>query len=133
VDPAVLERLGIAGPVAAFEVDLSLLLGGERSERRIRPLSRFPASSIDLAVVVDDAVAAGAVAATLRAAGGELCESVHLFDVFRAEAIGPGRRSLAFALRFRAPDRTLTDAEVATLRQSCIDAVAATHGATLRA
>ena len=55
-----------------------------------------------------------------------------LFDVFRSDALGAGRRSLAFALRFRAPDRTLTDAEVAALRQRAIDAVVAAHGAELR-
>ena len=54
------------------------------------------------------------------------------FDEFRSSQLGPGRRSLAFALRFRAPDRTLTDAEVADARAACIDAVVATHGAVLR-
>ena len=54
------------------------------------------------------------------------------FDEFRSEALGPGRRSLAFALRFRAPDRTLTDADIAELRQAAIDAVIAAHDAELR-
>jgi phenylalanyl-tRNA synthetase beta chain len=57
---------------------------------------------------------------------------VRAFDEFRSDALGPGRRSLAFALRFRAPDRTLTDAEIAGLRQSAIDAVVGAHGAELR-
>jgi len=56
-----------------------------------------------------------------------------VFDTFRSEAIGPGRVSVAFALRFRSPDRTLTDTEVAALRQAAIDAVVAAHGAELRA
>ena len=68
----------------------------------------------------------------MRAAGGELLEDVALFDVFRAESLGGGRKSLAFSLRFRAPDRTLTDAEIAELRTAAIDAVTSTHGATLR-
>ena len=62
----------------------------------------------------------------------ELLESVRTFDEFRSEQLGEGRRSLAFALRFRAPDRTLTDAEIAEVRQRCIDAVTAAHAATLR-
>ena len=75
---------------------------------------------------------AGAVLRTLREAGGELLESVRLFDVFRSEALGAGKVSLAFALKFRAPDRTLTDAEVGELRQQCIDAVVSAFGAELR-
>jgi phenylalanyl-tRNA synthetase beta chain len=68
----------------------------------------------------------------LRTAAGELLEDVSLFDVFRAEALGAGRKSLTFALRFRAPDRTLTDAEVASVRARTIDAVVSAHSAELR-
>jgi phenylalanyl-tRNA synthetase beta chain len=57
---------------------------------------------------------------------------VRLFDVFRSDALGPNKKSLAFGLRFRAPDRTLTDEEVGGLRQRCIDAMAKEHGASLR-
>jgi phenylalanyl-tRNA synthetase beta chain len=72
------------------------------------------------------------VEATLRDAVGELLEHVQLFDVFRSDALGPGKVSLAFSLRFRAPDRTLTDDEVGRLRQTAIDAVKTAHGAELR-
>jgi phenylalanyl-tRNA synthetase beta chain len=95
-------------------------------------VSRYPASSIDLAFVVSDSVPAGDIMRTLRAAGGELLEQVSVFDTFRSDAIGPGRVSLAFSLQFRAPDRTLTDGEVAGLRRQAIDAVVAAHGAELR-
>ena len=61
-----------------------------------------------------------------------LLEDVRLFDVFRSDALGPNKKSLAFGLRFRAPDRTLTDEEVGGLRQRCIDAMAKKHGAGLR-
>jgi len=77
-------------------------------------------------------VPAGAIAATLRTVIGDLLEDVRAFDVFRSDALGERRRSLAFALRLRAPDRTLTDTEVGELRQRAIDAVAAAHGAELR-
>ena len=96
-------------------------------------MSRFPASTIDLAFVLDDTVPAGAVQATLAATGGALLESVRCFDVFRSDALGPNKVSVAFALRFRAPDRTLTDEEVGALRQAGIDAVAAAFAAELRA
>ena len=88
---------------------------------------------VDLAFVLDVAVPAGAVSTTLRTAAGDLLEDVRVFDDFRSDAFGSERRSLAFGLRFRAPDRTLTDEEVAVLRQGCIDAVIREHGASLRA
>ena len=116
----------------ALEVDLGALLGATRRSILVRSVSRFPSSSIDLAFVVGDAVPAGDVLRTLREAGGELLEDVSIFDTFRSDAIGPGRVSLAFSLRFRAPDRTLTDAEVADLRARLIDAVVRAHGAELR-
>jgi phenylalanyl-tRNA synthetase beta chain len=118
--------------MSACELDVDLLLAGTRREAAARTVSRFPASSIDLAFVVDEQVAAGDVERTLRETGGELLESLRLFDVFRSDTLGANRRSLAFTLRFRAPDRTLTDDDVARLRQRCIDAVVRAHGAELR-
>jgi phenylalanyl-tRNA synthetase beta chain len=133
IDPAVRARLGLAGPVAALEVNLSRLLDATRKERRAVTPSRYPASGIDLAFVLDESIPAGAARQTLAAAAGDLLEDVRLFDVFRSEALGPNKKSLAFGLRFRAPDRTLTDEEVGGLRQRLIDAMAKGHGASLRA
>ena len=96
-----------------------------------RPVSRFPSTDVDLALVVPDEVPAAAVAGALGGAGGALLESVELFDVFRGTTVGEGRRSLAFRLRFCALDRTLTDAEVGELRLACIEAASAV-GAVLR-
>jgi phenylalanyl-tRNA synthetase beta chain len=132
VDPGVLERLGIGVGVAAFEVNLSQVLAARRRERHFQAPSRLPASTIDLAFVVDESIPAGAAERTLREAAGPLCEEVRIFDVFRSPSLGEGRKSLAFALRFRAHDRTLTDEEVGALRQACIEAMAKAHGATLR-
>jgi phenylalanyl-tRNA synthetase beta chain len=132
VDRDVLEALALPGPVVACELDVDALLAAPRVTRTSHPVSRFPASAIDLAFVVSDDVPAGSVARTLREAGGDALESVRVFDVFRSDALGPGRVSLAFALAFRAADHTLTDAEVGVLRQGCIDAVLAAHGAELR-
>jgi phenylalanyl-tRNA synthetase beta chain len=130
--PQVARAHGIDDPVAGLELDLDRLVAGTRRDAAYTPVSRFPASNIDLAFVVDNAVPAGAVRATLEAVGGELLEDIRLFDVFRSPALGELRRSLAFTLRFRAPDRTLTDEEVAGLRQRAIDAVVRAHGAELR-
>ncbi|HEY4396658.1 MAG TPA: phenylalanine--tRNA ligase subunit beta, partial [Acidimicrobiia bacterium] len=132
LDSAMLRALELTPPVVGFEVDLDRLLDARRRDRTYRPLSPYPPSTIDLAFVVNEGVAAGAVTATLRAAAGDLLEEVRLFDVFRADALGEGRKSLAFALRFRAPDRTLTDDEVGEIRRRCVDAVVREHHAELR-
>jgi phenylalanyl-tRNA synthetase beta chain len=121
--------------VGWLEVDLGLLLDEAVVPRRVTAggaVSRFPSSDIDLAFVVADRHPADAVAATLRAAGGDLLESVRLFDVYRGAGIDEGARSLAYRLRFCSPERTLTDEEVGALRTCCIQAVEGEFGATLR-
>ena len=132
VAPAVADALGFDGPVVAAELALDTLLDAARRDRTFRAPSRFPASAVDLAFVLADTVPAADVIRTLRTATGDSLEDIHLFDVFVADSFGAGRRSLAFTLRFRAPDRTLTDADVAVLRRAAIDAVVAAHGAELR-
>jgi phenylalanyl-tRNA synthetase beta chain len=144
IDPAVAARFDLtrasgtgtaARRVGWLEVDLGLLFDEEKVPRRITvggAVSRFPSSDIDLAFVVDDRYPADAVAEALRAAGGDLLESVRLFDVYRGTGIDEGSRSLAYRLRFCADDRTLTDEEVGGLRRGCIEAVATGFGATLR-
>ena len=136
VDPDVLEELGLdvgRGRVGWLEVDLDRLLNdAPRRAELLTAVSRFPSSDVDLAFVVDEAVPAGAVERTLRDAGGELLESVALFDVYRGPGTPEGTRSLAYHLRFCAPDRTLTDQDVAELRARCIAAVDQAHGAQLR-
>jgi phenylalanyl-tRNA synthetase beta chain len=144
VDSAVAERFDLTRPsggattprrVGWLEVDLGVLLDEEKVPRRSTiggAVSRFPSSDIDLAFVVGDEHPADAVAGALRTAGGELLESVHLFDVYRGTGIDDGARSLAYRLRFCADDRTLTDEEVGALRASCIAAVTEEFGAVLR-
>jgi phenylalanyl-tRNA synthetase beta chain len=132
VAPEVLAALGLDAPVVAAELVLDTLLDAARRDRTFRAPSRFPPSTVDLAFVLADTVATADVLTTLRSAVGDALEDVHLFDVFTSDTFGPGRRSLAFALRFRVGDRTLTDAAVAELRQRAIDAVLAAHDAELR-
>lgn len=128
----VVESYGLVAPVVGFEVDAGALIAAARRDRFVTPVSPFPAATFDLAFVVDDRVPAAAVEATLSGALGERAESVRLFDVFRSESLGEGRVSLAFAIRLRAVDRTLTDADVAAARASAIHAVERAHAATLR-
>jgi phenylalanyl-tRNA synthetase beta chain len=141
LDPTFVEHHGLLDAhgrprrVGWLDLDLGVLLDRARVPRRsdeARAVSRFPSSDVDLALVVGDSISAGAVERTLRAAGGELLESVDLFDVYRGESVPEGSRSLGFHLRFCSLDRTLTDEEVGELRAACIEAVAARHHAVLR-
>lgn len=132
VDPDVLERYQVDGRIAWVQLDVEPILAAQESVPRYAPISRFPSSDVDLAFLIADDVPANLVARTLSKAGGKLLQRVRLFDTFRSDQLGAGVRSLAYGLRFQAGDRTLTDAEVAEVRQSCIDAVVKQHGATLR-
>jgi phenylalanyl-tRNA synthetase beta chain len=144
VDPDVATRFGLtkttgAGTAARrvgwLEVDLGLLFDESRVMRRVTAggaVSRFPSSDIDLAFVVADEHPADVVAEALRVAGGDLLESVQLFDVYRGAGMDEGTRSLAYHLRFCAADRTLTDEEVGALRAQCIEAMSEGFGAILR-
>jgi phenylalanyl-tRNA synthetase beta chain len=132
VDPEVATAYGLSSRVGYLSVDLEAFAAQPRRPKRYRPVSRYPASDLDLAFVVPAAVPAAAVATTLRLASGELLEDLALFDVYRDERLGDDHRSLAFRLRLRAADRTLDDAELAGARQQAIDGVVAAHGAELR-
>jgi phenylalanyl-tRNA synthetase beta chain len=121
--------------VGWLDLDLGTLLDPAVAPRRpleSTPISRFPSSDIDLAFVVPDEVPAQMVEQSLVIAGGELLESVQLFDVYRGDSLGEGVRSLAYRLRFCSLERTLTDEEIGSLRTGCIAEVEREHRATLR-
>ena len=133
VDPAVALGIGLDGRVGWLELDLRQVLPAERVYPQARAVSRHPSSDIDLAFVVPDGVPADEAAATVRRAAGDLLVDLALFDVYRDDRLGRGRRSLAWRLRLQAADRTLTDADVADVRARVIGAVQTAHGAELRA
>ena len=133
VDPEVLSACAVTGRVGWLQLDLQEVLGGPRARRRYRPVSKYPPSDVDLAFVAPDSVAAALLERALRASAGSLLVRLELFDVYRGPGVPEGSRSLAYRLRFQAPDRTLTDTEVADARQRCIDETSRRTGATLRA
>ncbi|MGA2011905.1 MAG: phenylalanine--tRNA ligase subunit beta [Solirubrobacteraceae bacterium] len=115
--PQVAAAWDVSDAVAAFEIDLDAVAARVQLAR-YADLTSFPEVREDLAVIVADAVSAAEVLAVVRQAGGSLLAGAEVFDVYRdPERIGEGSVSLALALRFRAPDRTLTDEEVANRRR----------------
>ena len=130
IDRMVLANYGIEERVACLEVDASVLLGESPKVPVAKPVSKFPSSDFDLAFTAPRKVTAAAVQRAVKQAAGALAEDVVLFDVFR-KAAGDDSRSLAYRVRLRAADRTLTDAEVASARAACI-AAAEKLGCTLR-
>ncbi|PLC13069.1 phenylalanine--tRNA ligase subunit beta [Kocuria flava] len=116
----------------AMELNLTTLLAARGGVRQARPISGYPAATQDVALVVDAAVPAGDLREALVEGAGELLEDVRVFDVYRGPGIEEGRKSVAFALRFRAPDRTLTAEEASAAREAAVAVAAERHGAVLR-
>jgi phenylalanyl-tRNA synthetase beta chain len=108
----------------AFELDLDLLAELAPGPAQFVPVSAFPPVIQDIAVVIPEDVPAGDVEMAIAEGGGELLTRVHLFDVYRGEQLGADNKSLAIRLEFQAPDRTLTDDEVAGLRALIEDRLA---------
>jgi phenylalanyl-tRNA synthetase beta chain len=131
IDPGVLQRFDVTERVAVLELNLEDVLGREPKPARLKPVSRFPSSDLDLAFVLDDDVPADKLDKAIRQGAGNLLADLSLFDVFRGDAVGTGRRSLAYRLRLQADDRNLTDADVAEVRRAAV-AAAAKLGAELR-
>ena len=130
--PQVVRAFGLPARTAAVELDLDQLIGLAPTGGSIRPVSAHPVAKEDVALVVADAVGAGEVRQALIEGAGDLLESISLFDVYTGGQVPEGHRSLAFALRFRAPDRTLTDAETAAARDAAVAVAANRCGAVLR-
>nr|BFF17614.1 hypothetical protein GCM10025730_11350 [Promicromonospora thailandica] len=131
--PKVVETLGLPARAAAFEVDLTVLVGAASGEPVVAtPVSAFPAAKEDFAFVVDGDVPAEAVRSAIVTGAGDLLEEVALFDVFTGEQVGEGRKSLAYSLRLRAADRTLSAQEVRAVRDAVVESAAQRVGAVLR-
>jgi phenylalanyl-tRNA synthetase beta chain len=129
--PLVAREWDLTAPVA-FEIDAGpLAAASPAGQEAFEDVTSFPSVYEDLAVVVDDDVSAEAVRAVVVEGGGELLRSARVFDVYRGEQLGEGRKSLALRLEFGAADRTLTAEEVAAQRES-ITAAAAAIGGVIR-
>ena len=132
--PRVVAALGLPARTCAAEVDLDALVAASAARGALPApvVSHFPPAGVDVALVVDETVPAADVEAALRDGAGHLLEGLRLFDVYTGPQVGEGRRSLAYALRLRAPDRTLTDVEVLGARDAAVAEAGRRLGARLR-
>ena len=130
--PAVAEEYEL-GECYLAELDFGALFACGSTVKKYQPLSKFPASTRDLAMVCDEELEAGSIEAVMKKAGGKLLESVTLFDVYRGEQIGAGKKNLAFSLSFRAADHTVTAEEVDKAIKKVLFLLEKELGLTLRA
>ena len=130
--PRLAEEMDLPPRTALAEVDVARLIAHTAPAVSFREVPRFPPVHRDLAFVVDAGTPAGEVRAAILAAGGDLVDSVELFDVFAGRPIPEGKKSLAFSLDFRAPGRTLTDDEAERAVEAIAGALAQAFGAELR-
>jgi phenylalanyl-tRNA synthetase beta chain len=132
--PRVIQAFGLPARTCAVELDLSVLFTAAEGNGPVQAprLSAYPLATQDVALVVDEATPAAAVEAALVAGAGGLLEDVRLFDVYTGAQVGERRKSLAYTLRFRAPDRTLTAAETSAARDAAVAEAGRRVGAVLR-
>jgi phenylalanyl-tRNA synthetase beta chain len=130
--PRVCRAFGLPRGTGVLEIDLDALMARTLEIPPAPVVSHHPLAKEDVALVVDESVHSAEVERALRAGAGGLLESIRLFDVFTGPQVGAGKKSLAFALRFRAPDRTLTEAETAAARDAAVAAAAEAVGAVQR-
>jgi phenylalanyl-tRNA synthetase beta chain len=130
--PKVVAALGLPARTCAGELDVDVLTVASDVAVQARELSTYPVAQSDVALVVDEQVSAAALEAALWQGAGEMLESVWLMDIYRGDQVGPGRKSLAYRLVFRARQRTLTTKEVNGFRDRAIQTAATTVGAAQR-
>jgi phenylalanyl-tRNA synthetase beta chain len=126
--PTVLE-----GAWGVFELDLEALLVSSNEPIQYEDVITYPAVKQDLAFAVDESVAAGDLIAAAREAAGPELRELRVFDVYRGEQVGAGKKSIAFAAAFQSPERTLSDDDAAAIRARIVAALAERFGAVLRA
>lgn len=132
VHPTVAARYGLSGEVLAAELPLDKLFAAIDPVKLYHPLPKFPASTRDIAVLVDDTVPAASMQAAIEKAAGSILEAVKLFDVYKGKGIPEGKKSVAYSLSMRAPDRTLTDEECDKAMKQALAALEKDFGAVLR-
>jgi phenylalanyl-tRNA synthetase beta chain len=119
-------------PILAADLDLDAILALVPALYETAPVPEFPPVLEDLALVVDEGLPAERVAELIRRTGGKVVTDVRLFDVYRGERLGTGKKSLAYSITYQAPDKTLSDKDVAGIRTRILRALEQELGAALR-
>ena len=130
--PALAEQSNLPRVVGFLELDLDALIELGAREVLTAPIASFPAATQDLSLIVASDIPAGSILATVVEGAGELLEDAALVDDYRGAGVPEGSKSLTFALRFRAPDRTLTAAEASEAKSAAVALAATRHGASTR-
>ncbi len=131
--PLVAERFDFSPAVVLVaDLDLQALIDAAQIRYPVASVPAYPPVLEDLAVVVDEALPAERVAQTIRQVGGKAVTAVRLFDIYRSEQIGAGKKSLAYSITYQTSDRTLTDQDVAAIRQRILRRLEQEVGAVLR-
>jgi len=130
--PQLARSLEVEEQVLACELNLADFMALSNWDKTMQPIPKFPAIERDLAIVLDAATPSGTVSTTLQAAGGPCLEKIELFDLYVGNQVPAGKKSLAYSLIFRAPDRTLRDEEVEGWQNQVLAALAEKCGAVLR-
>jgi phenylalanyl-tRNA synthetase beta chain len=132
VNPGVGELFSLREKVFLFELNFQEIVARMTERRTFTPLPRYPAVTRDLAVVVDEPVAAGDILQALWKANEGWIKEIRLFDLYRGNPVPPGRKSLAFRLVYQKEDRTLTDREVNEFHQKLVELLAKEYQGALR-
>ncbi|MER7134879.1 phenylalanine--tRNA ligase subunit beta, partial [Streptosporangium saharense] len=130
--PRVIEAYGLPPRTSAMEIELTRLEELTPGPVQVSSISAYPIATQDVALIVEAATPVAEVEAALREGAGELLESIRLFDVYTGAQIGEGSKSLAYSLRFRAADRTLTVEETTAARDAAVALAGERTGARLR-
>ncbi|MBL8208303.1 MAG: phenylalanine--tRNA ligase subunit beta [Blastocatellia bacterium] len=130
--PQVTARYKFKQPVFIAELNFGTLLKAPAREARYQPLPKFPTVLRDIAILIDRSVNWAEIAETIQSLGIPQLENIRLFDLYAGKELPPGKHSLALSLRFRATDRTLTDAEISELHERVTTTLRETFGAELR-
>ncbi|MBQ3079418.1 MAG: phenylalanine--tRNA ligase subunit beta [Clostridia bacterium] len=133
IHPDVAEAFDMTARAYVAEIDITALKNCQLPIPAVKPLPKYQAVSRDIALVADEAVPAGDLMAAIEKAAGKLCEGVKLFDVYRGERLGEGKKSLAFSIIFRSPDHTLTEQEITSAMDKILKTSEKNFGAVIRA
>lgn len=132
IHPDVAEEYGIGRRCYCCELMFATVSDLAKTEVEYTPLPKYPATSRDIALVVDEQIPVGEIEALIRKTGGEMLESVRLFDIYRGEQVPEGKKSTAFTLTYRGKDRTLTEDDVAPVHENVLQVLKETFDAALR-